>query len=137
MIKVTKRAATAAQILAVYTAVVATLAFGFMAYGVFRIQDCTTPGGDCYRKARTSSMDFRSDVNRGLNQLQARLLEASNCIIEQQAEHRDSNESAHQINAAEHGYTYSAPEGEVPPPIPEQLKHACEPFLPPTQGGTK
>lgn len=51
------------------------------------------------------------------------------CTIEQLAQHRDTNEIAHQTNAKEHGYNYTAPPDEYPPPVPEKLKAACREFF--------
>lgn len=122
---------------AVYVCVVVTVALYLIWDQGRTIASCTTRGQDCYEDTRRSSLEFRRAQRADLDQLQAGLAEATNCIIEQLAEHRDSNETAHRINAMKHGYLYEPPPGEVPPPVPAQLKAACDEFLPPSQGGTK
>lgn len=122
---------------AVYVCVMVTVALYLIWDQGQTIAGCTTRGRDCYEDTRRSSLEFRKALQGDIAELKASLLEATNCIIEQLAEHRDSNETAHRINAMKHGYVYEPPPGEVPPPIPAQLKAACDEFLPPSQGGTK
>lgn len=55
------------------------------------------------------------------------------CLIEQFAEHRVANETAHQHNANEHGFGNPAA-GPVPVPKNDRIKEACEPFLIKTNG---
>lgn len=101
-----------------------TREFGFV------IKDCTTPGGRCYETNRDAQTKFREE-------LRALIRDVGQCQTLQILQHRDANERAHSLNATKHGYMYAAPAGEVPPPIPEQLREACAQFLPPNQGGTR
>jgi len=112
-------------------------AMGFSGWNSFRtrqfgavIKDCTTPGGKCFEQARKQNTEFRE-------QLKQLIRDVGQCQTLQLLEHRDANERAHALNALKHGYMYSAPAVESPPPIPEELKKACDQFLTPAQGGTR
>lgn len=71
----------------------------------------------------------------GLNAWEARKAagrvdRATECLIEQFAEHRAANEKAHKATAEKLGTTYPAtPEGQAPPDVLERLARACEPFI--------
>lgn len=105
--------------------------------GVARIVDCTTQGHACYEEQQKRVGELVGQLVEATNASRDEVLKTSYCIIEQLAEHRDTNEIAHRKNATIHGYTYSAPSTEIPPPIPETLKSACLKYLPPVQGGTR
>jgi len=94
------------------------------------IADCTTPGGRCYEQNRQAQMQFREDLRKLIR-------DVGQCQTLQLLQHRDANEKAHALNADKHGYHYMAPPTETPPPIPEELKRACDQFLTPAQGGTR
>lgn len=51
------------------------------------------------------------------------------CLIEQFAEHRTANETAHRANAGAHGY--QLPAGTIPKVKIDRVREACEPFLTP------
>ena len=51
------------------------------------------------------------------------------CVIEQFAEHRTANETAHRSAAEAHGY--ELPAGTLPKVKLERVREACEPFLTP------
>lgn len=51
------------------------------------------------------------------------------CVIEQFAEHRAANETAHRSNAEAHGY--ELPAGTLPKVKLERVREACEPFFTP------
>lgn len=111
-------------------AVAAVAAMSLSAWNSYRtrefgriIADCTTPGGACYEANRQSSLDFRTQVKNLIS-------EVGQCQTLQLLQHRDANEKAHTLNADEHGYRYRAPASEIPPPIPEQLRAACDQFIP-------
>lgn len=126
------------------TCIAAIIALAFAASSSARSREvariiaaCTTPGGDCYETNRQAGLEFRQAVLSRLDAVRDKILDATNCITEQLAEHRQANETAHELEAHQHGYLYSPPAGTIPPPVPEQLRAACRPFIPPEQGGTK
>jgi hypothetical protein len=116
--------------LVILASLAALVALGVSLWLSHLVVDCTNPGGRCYNKTRDANIAFR-------NELKDLIRDVGQCQTLQILQHRDANEKAHALNADRHGYAYTAPEGEVPPPIPEQLKEACAQFLPPRQGGTR
>jgi len=131
-------------LLILLTCLTATLSMAFSGWNSARtrqfgqvISDCTTPKGRCYEENRKSSLSFRSDIIDRLGQVQEAIEDTAQCIALQLIQHRDANELAHRLEAKQHGYTYIAPTGEQPIPIPSQLKDACNKFLTPAEGGTK
>lgn len=117
-------------VLVVVATVAALGAVGFSGWNTYRtrefgrvIADCTTPGGRCYEANRRSNAEFRE-------RLVQQISDVGECQTLQILQHRDANEKAHALNAKEHGYRYTAPATEVPPPIPEQLLNACDQFIP-------
>lgn len=116
-------------------AAVAALAYSFVNSNRTRlladtIADCTTKGGQCYEDNRRSSLEFREDLKKLIS-------DVGQCQTLQLLLHRDANERAHAVNAEHHAYVYAAPTNETPPPIPEELKAACDQFIPKAQGGTR
>lgn len=57
------------------------------------------------------------------------ILEGTECLVEQLAEHRHSNALGHRADAAHHGFVYPIPEEEEPAPVPGQLATSCERFI--------
>lgn len=113
----------------VAAALAAVSALGVSGWLTHLVADCTNPGGQCYSKNLKANIAFRQD-------LQDLIRDVGQCQTLQLLQHRDANERAHVLNAEMHGYTYSAPAGEVPPPIPDELQKACARFLPEFRGGT-
>lgn len=116
-------------ILVVVAAVAALGAVAFSGWNSYRtrefgriIADCTTPGGKCYEAGRKSNNEFRQ-------MLLEKIDDVGECQTLQILLHRDANERAHTLNAKVHGYVYTSPTVEVPPPVPEELLHACDQFL--------
>lgn len=114
----------------VVASIAALAALGVTVWLVRLVADCTNPGGHCFEKNRAAQMVFRDEL-RDL------IRDVGQCQTLQILQHRDANEQAHALAAERHGYRYTAPPGEVPPPIPEELKEACLQFLPKEQGGTR
>lgn len=116
--------------LVIVASLAALAALGVTVWLVRLVADCTNPGGNCFEKNRAAQMLFRDELRDLIH-------DVGQCQTLQLLQHRDANERAHVTNAEQHGYHYAAPAGEVPPPIPEDLKEACAQFLPTKQGGTR
>lgn len=69
----------------------------------------------------------------GLNAHEARRAadrvdQATECIIEQFAEHREANRNAHRALTEAHDVTYKQEPEDLPMPVLERLEEACRPF---------
>lgn len=59
----------------------------------------------------------------------AEMRRATECIIEQFAEHREANRAAHQAFAQKLDAPYGLEAGELLPPVLDRLEEACAPFV--------
>jgi hypothetical protein len=59
----------------------------------------------------------------------ARIQRTAECLVEQFAEHRVVNRSAHQAFSKNLGAPYGLEPGELPEELSGELEAACEPFM--------
>lgn len=57
------------------------------------------------------------------------ILEGTECLFEQLAEHRFSNSIGHRAAADHHRYGYPVSPGDEPQPVPGRLEKSCERFI--------